>query len=300
MKKIVCIVTLLWAGDAIFLGSMIGNFNYNFIMTKGISGRDFLFKTLGEAKNLISDISYLKADEYYHGGLKHKECKLGDNYSEPQAHGILAGREEKADELKDDHEHDDECEEFEEFLETEYLKRKFSRFNILFRVGRAIPVHTHKHLYGNEERELIPWLYYAVKLNPHNIEAYVVGGYWVGSRLGRVDEALNFLMEGIRYNPNVWQIYSEIGNLYFHQKKDYQQAVKFYSKAASLIEFDQDADKYDKSHIFTFLGASYENIGRFDKALEYYRLDTALFPVHEGIAERIKKLEEKLGKETKN
>ena len=264
---------LLWAVSAIYLVPAVDNFNYDFIRSKGIAERDIFFRTLGEAKALVSDLSYLKADEYYHGGVKHKDlephiCPFRD-------------KEARREELEHKYAH-----------EKKHKQGKFPGFNILPRIGGELFIHAVKHLHGEEEKEIMPWLYYSVKLNPHNVEAYVVGAYWVGCRLGKADEALKFLREGMKHNPDAWQIYSEAGSLYFHQKQNYIQAVKLYSKAESLMS-DKNADKFDKSHVFTFLGASYEKIGRSDRALEYYRKDVNLFPSHRGLIKKIKKLEGK-------
>ena len=274
MKKVVYSLTLIWTVGLINLVPRIDNFNYDFIRSKGIVERDVFFRTLGETKALVSDLTYLKADEYYHGGVKHKDL-------EPH---ICLFRDKEARREKPEHKH---------AYEKKHEQEKFPGFNILSRIGSELSIHTVKHLHGEEEKEIMPWLYYSVKLNPHNVEAYVVGAYWVGSRLGKVDEALKFLREGMKHNPDAWQIYSEAGSFYFHQKKNYIQAVKLYSKAESLMS-EKNADEFDKSHVFTFLGASYEKTGKIDRALEYYRKDVDLFPSHRGLIKKIKKLEGKI------
>ena len=274
MKKAVYSLTLIWTVSLINLVPRIDNFNYDFIRSKGIAEKDIFFRTLGEAKALVSDLSYLKADEYYHGGVKHKDL-------EPH---ICPFRDKNA--RREEPEHKHAC-------KKKHGKEKFPGFNILPRIGGELSIHAVKHLHGEEEKEVMPWLYYSVKLNPHNVEAYVVGAYWVGCRLGKADEALKFLREGMKHNPDAWQIYSEAGGLYFHQKQNYIQAIKLYSKAESLMS-DKNADKFDKSHTFTFLGASYEKIGKIDRALEYYRKDVNLFPSHRGLIKKIKKLEGKI------
>jgi len=279
MKTKVYFFSLLWALSVLYLAPRIDGFNHDFIKSKGISERDIVFRTLGEAKNLVADLTYLKADEYYHGGVRHKNlephvCLLRDKEEQIGRKGLVK-------DLPHLHKHADENE-----GETE----KTCIFNILPRIGGEISIHQHRHLHGEEEKEVVPWLYYSVKLNPHNIEAYVIGAYWVGSRLGKVDEALKFLREGMKYNPNAWQIYSEMGNLYFTEKQDYPQSIRFYSKAELLMN-EENCDKFDMSHVLTFLGASYEKTGRADKAIEYYRKDLRLFPTHEGLIKRINNLE---------
>ena len=289
MKKISCVLILLLAAICFYLVPRIDNFSYSFIKSKGILERDVFFRTLGEAKDLVSDLSYLKADEYYHGGVKHKDSQPHlCVFSEKE---IQIGKQEVEHEHKEEETERPECL-HEVIREKEIERKKISKFNILSRIGERLYIHQHRHLHGKEEREIIPWLYYSVKLNPHNVKAYVIGGYWIGSRLGRVDEALKFLNEGLKHNPDTWEIYSEVGSLYFHQKQDYQQAIKFFSKAVSFMT-DDNSDEHDKSHAFTFLAASYDRTGNLDKAIEYYRKDVELFPKHRGFKRRLKELEEK-------
>jgi len=301
MKKVSCFLILLWAATCFYLAPRIDNFSYKFTKSKGILERDVFFRTLGEAKDLISDLSYLKADEYYHGGMKHKDlqphlCVFSEKEIQIGKYEV-AHKEEHEDEYE---EHKEETTEVprclrEEIMKKEIERKKIPKFNILSRIGERLYIHQHRHLHGEEEREIIPWLYYSVKLNPHNIKAYVVGGYWIGTRLKKPDQALKFLNEGLKCNPEAWEIYSEIGNIYFYQKQDYQQAIKFFSKAVYFMT-DNNSDKYDKSHAFTFLAASYDRTGNIDKAIEYYRKDVELFPTHRGFKRRLEELEEKRDK----
>ena len=279
MKTISYSLTLIWLACCVSFVPRIDNFSYDFIKSKGISEKDIIFRTLGAAKNLVSDISFLKADEYYHGGVKHKNlephpCLLYDQGVLGEEHHECLGHEHNH---KHIHKHEEEG-------------RDIFKFNFLPRLGGKLCIHQARHLHGQEEKEIIPWLYYSVELNPHNVEAYVIGAYWVGSRLGKIEEALKFLREGIKNNPDNWRLYSEAGNLYFNEKKDYRRAIYYYLKAESLMN-DENADRFDKSHIYILLGASYENMGEIDKAVRYYRKDTGIFPSHEGLKKKIKRLE---------
>ena len=147
-------------------------------------------------------MSYIKADVYYHGGIynfgKCEGCtdeKI--HVEEEMEHGH-----------KDIHAHEHE--------RANGLAKP--SLNILLNISKARTITEHRHLSGNEEKETIPWTYYAVKLNPHNEMAYSVGGYWLAVRLKKVEEGINFLKEGLYNNPDSWDICATLGQIYFVNK----------------------------------------------------------------------------------
>lgn len=112
----------------------------------------------------------------------------------------------------------------------------------LERFGRHFQPFEHRHLGGDdeahhddhadhdhsvaahgtpgEERELLPWLRVATELDPHRAESYVVASYWLRSRLGKVDEAEQFLRDGLRHNPGDSEILFELGRIYRENRQD--------------------------------------------------------------------------------
>ena len=142
------------------------------------------------------------------------------------------------------------------------------------------------HLHGKEEQEILPWLYYSTRLNPENIDAYVTGSYWIGQRLNKPDEAIKFLREGLIHNPGSWEIYTQLGEVYFVNKKDYKKALFNFEKAYGLIT-DKNSDKFGKRELYSFLAASYENFGDIEKVLELYRKILALFPQDKAVQKKI-------------
>ena len=241
----------------LIIAPYIDNYNFSYLSKKGLIEKDILFKTIGEAKILFSNISYITADIYFHGGLggfteKEEECI--SHPGEPHEHA---------------HEH-----------------IPVPRVNFLAKLAEKIELHGHRHLSGAEEKETLPWFYYATKLNPHNIDAYVVGGYWAGMMLDRPDEGIRFLKEGLRYNPDSWKIHAEIAKIYFKKKEDYEKAIIYYEKAHSLIT-SKNADRYDKRGVLTFLGVCYEKKGEKSKAIDVYREILKDFPDNAPLRERI-------------
>ena len=87
------------------------------------------------------------------------------------------------------------------------------------RFGRHFMITEHTHLQGNNEREILPWLKLSAELDPQKIETYTVAAYWLRD-LGKVKEAEDFLREGLRNNPDSYEILFELGRLYYENNHD--------------------------------------------------------------------------------
>lgn len=252
----------------ISLVTPIDNYQYDFLLQKGIFEKDMLYKILGETRKLLSDYAHQKGDEYLHGGI----VAIDKSKCEEIAHMSVHK------EGSHEHPHKDD-------KETSGIPK----LNILFRLGEIMHITEHIHLHGEEEKELLPWFHYAVRLDPENINAYVLGGYWIGRRLDKPDEAIKFLEEGLSHNPDSWQIYTQLGEIYFINKKDYKQALANLQKSCDLLT-DGNSDKYNKREVYTFTAASYEKLGEIDRTIEFYKKMLDLFPHDKAILKKITSL----------
>jgi tetratricopeptide (TPR) repeat protein len=73
---------------------------------------------------------------------------------------------------------------------------------------------------GGGVREILPWLKISAELDPNRIETYTVTAYWLRKRMGKPDEAEQFLRDGLRANPYNPALLFELGCLYQEDKKD--------------------------------------------------------------------------------
>ncbi len=256
----------------IFLAGSLSAYNEGFLIKQGASGlnNDIFYKTFGEFKNFLSDTSYVEADVYYHGGIYdfHGNEKESGKCIAHKAHR------EKTDTARG--------------RNTMSRKAKPS-LNILPAVGEAMLITEHRHLKGDEEKEIIPWIYYAIKLNPHNETAYAVGGFWLAVQLKKPEKAITLLKQGIVNNPCSWEIYATLGQVYLVNKSDYKNAKIYLEKAKELIDKSK-ADKFDKMRVYSFLAEAYAKLGKTNKALEVYREILVFAPGDEAIKRKIKKL----------
>ena len=78
-------------------------------------------------------------------------------------------------------------------------------------------VHTHLTRAAGNEREILPWLKLAAELEPHEVETYVTAAYWLRTSLNKPAEAEQFLRQGLRANPDSYEILLELGQRLFLQ-----------------------------------------------------------------------------------
>jgi tetratricopeptide (TPR) repeat protein len=57
-------------------------------------------------------------------------------------------------------------------------------------------------------------------MDPRRIDTYVTAAYWLRTRLHKPQEAERFLREGLRANPDSYEILLELGRVYFYNKED--------------------------------------------------------------------------------
>ena len=70
------------------------------------------------------------------------------------------------------------------------------------------------------EREILPWLRLSAEMDPQRVETYVVASFWLRTKLGKIDEAEQFLREGLQSNPGDCEILLELGHIYLENRKD--------------------------------------------------------------------------------
>ena len=88
------------------------------------------------------------------------------------------------------------------------------------RFGRNFIPTEHTHLANGKVREILPWLRLSADMDPHRIQTYLTASYWLRGTLGQPDEAEQFLREGLRANPDSYEILIELGYVYDFNNKN--------------------------------------------------------------------------------
>ncbi len=272
MNRTGLLICLICFTFVIFLAPKIDMYYYDSPAGQLESEVPFYMQFLGEGRSILSNLSILQADRYFHGGIGHID--------EDHPGGITIDGESQEEEGRI---HEEE--------HPEKIHRAPGRFNILLRISEKTEITRHIHLSGNQVKEIIPWIYYSAKIDPHNVLAYTLAGYWLADRLDKVDEAIAFVKEGLKNNPDSWELNAELGRLYFKHRKDYKAAARVLTRALQLLQ-GEPHDKFQERYVLSFLAYSYEDIGEKAKVLPLYQRLGQLFPEDGGIKRKIRKLQE--------
>lgn len=214
---------------------------HHFKLTAGTDGRsieDVLGRTLGSAKEVVGDLLFLKADSYFHGGV---ERVFEESQESHQKEGIVEDDSEVHSGHKD----------------------------WIARINAQVRSHKHYHLSKAEQQEMLPFFRVATVLDPHHIEAILTTAYWLDTQLGKTDEAIEVLKTGMQNNPTVWQIPSDLGDIYLKKKEDPVLAEQCYSHALTLL-ISQKHDPHEALHLHYFLAESQARSGKTAEALLNY------------------------------
>lgn len=244
---------------------------------------DLLQIALGDGRRMFANHFFVKADVYFHRGFY--PSFIDQSYSQSPVNVHIAERHEPG---EADH---DEDEKSENFLGKPQ--------NWIDRFGRNFypSVHTHRDQPG-EAREILPWLRLSAELDPHRVDTYTVAAYWLVSNMGKVDEAEEFLREGLRANPDSYDILFDLGNLYYKNRHDPNRARNLWELALRRWKEQDTAGKkpdpiaYDK--LVANLAHLEEEQGNLREALSYLEIEVKTSPAPEAVQKQIDELKQKL------
>jgi tetratricopeptide (TPR) repeat protein len=165
------------------------------------------------------------------------------------------------------------------------------------RFGRNFIVTQHSHLEGGNEREILPWLRLSAELDPQRVDTYTVAAFWLRKRLGKAREAEQFLREGLRANPNSFQILFELGRLYHEDFHDETRARNVWELALQRWR-EQEGNKKEpdllaREEIAINLARLEETQGDFASAIGHLELAKTSSPASANLQQQIDDLRKK-------
>ncbi|MFH1847021.1 MAG: hypothetical protein ABH869_05640 [Candidatus Omnitrophota bacterium] len=243
------------------LAMRIDSYDYSYTVMRPEPDIPVYSRWIGAARSIVSSLSVLQADLYYHGGVGHFFEEHGNNVVNSMLKQVRKPPE---------HDHADNKEDINE-------KNKLNRFNFLFRISQETEITEHIHLSGEGLTEIMPWLFYAVQIDPGNIKAYVVTGYFLADVLEKTDEAVELLKQGLRTNYDSWEINAELGRIYFLHRKDKNAAMRFFLRSKDLLG-ETVHDRFQERYVLTFLAVIYEELKQPRNALPLREKIMELFP----------------------
>jgi len=122
----------------------------------------------------------------------------------------------------------------------------------------------------------------SAELDPQRIETYTVAAYWLRLRLGRVKEAEQFLREGLRNNPDSYQILFELGRLYYENYHEIDRARNVWDLALKKWDTQEpskkDPDLPALAQIADNLARLEEQAGNYERAISLLERGKAASP----------------------
>jgi tetratricopeptide (TPR) repeat protein len=232
---------------------------------------------LGNSQQVIAGLLFRRADMYFHSGYY---PTIFDG-AEPPKESHMAGHEEH---------HDGDHDEDENFMGKPR--------DWVDAFGRNFKVTKHTHLEHGREREILPWLKLSAEMDPHRVETYTVAAYWLANQLHKVDQAEQFLREGLRQNPRSYEILFALGRIYYDQYHEVTRARNVLELALKRWREQEpgkkDPDKFTFEEIVVKLGRLEEDQGNVASAIEYYELAKEVSPAPQNLQKQIDDLKKKL------
>ena len=90
----------------------------------------------------------------------------------------------------------------------------------------------------SKNESLLPLLHTITVLDPHFVQAYEVMGGAILPRTGRVAEGERVLTEGLRHNPNDWELYREMAMLLSYTEHKPKEALPYAEKGLKYADDD--------------------------------------------------------------
>lgn len=237
---------------------------------------------LGDGRRLFAKQFFVKADIAFHSGYY---PSIFDQAQAPADSDHLTQEEAGG-------HHDDAEEEHERHMSFLGPPRDW-----IERFGRNFMVTQHSHLEGGQQREILPWLRISADLDPQRIETYRVGAFMLRRELGKVNEAEQFLREGLKANPDSYEILFDLGRLYREDLHDDVRARNVWQLALRRWQereaARQQPDLRTRADIAINLGRLEEEEGNLPAAIACLELVKANSPQAALIQQQINALKKK-------
>lgn len=242
---------------------------------------------IGDSRRLFANHFFAKADAYFHSGYY---PTIFDNVKTGPTHIEEVARDSTVVKMEG---HDPKAHEEEE---SDFMGRPRDWIESF---GRNFFPTTHSHLEKNgDEREMLPWFQLAVELDPKRPDIYVTAAFWLRHRLGKIDEAEKFLREGLRQNPDSYEILLELGRVNDENKKNPALARNLWELALQKWHQQQTAglqpNDFTREQILGFLTRLEEREGHLKQLLFYLQELKKVSPNQELIAHRIEAVKVKI------
>lgn len=141
-----------------------------------------------------------------------------------------------------------------------------------------------EHLPDSDLAELMPWLSWAVRADPQNVEAWLVAVYWLSSGLERMDLALAACREAAAANPGDYRPYMQWARLLLRVGR-WEAAARVCDRALELwpapLKPDDNLARLDEARLWEWRGYLWAHSGDRERAAAALERVLARRPNHE-------------------
>ena len=104
---------------------------------------------------------------------------------------------------------------------------------------RTVQYFGHRHFdRAHTYNELAPLLEITTTLDPHLLPAYQFGASFLAPKppggAGQPERAIHLMEYGIEHNPDNWQLYYNLGFVYYTELKDYRKAAEVFERGSQV------------------------------------------------------------------
>ena len=251
------------------------------------SGESVLDVLFGEGRRTVSLTLFDRADLYFHGGVSEAAQTCADSAISTRGGAVSSRRE------ADLTGHALGAGEHAEAAEPAASGN--ARFPDPWQwLNDRLHPRSHRHVGGNESKEIVPWLWASVRLDPHNLLAWQVTAYWLARQVGKPEEGIRLIQEAIRLNPDSAELEFCRGELLAVLKRQDESAAAFrlaLGKWKPEVAGEDPEDlKFLKTRILVYLGDYAERAGRTQEALGCFQDALRVTPGQVHATERVKAL----------
>lgn len=232
----------------------------------------------GDGRKLFANHFFTMADVYFHSGYY------------PSVFDQRATEEKEIISASHGHKDSEEDEKNEDFLGKP--KDWVDAF------GRNFRITQHTHLENHNEREILPWLRLAADLDPQKTEIYTVGAFFLREHLNRADQAEAFLREGLRNNPDSYEILFELGRVYHDAYHDLDRARNVWQLGVKkYVTAPADQQKEDKlifEELAVNLARLEDEAGNYGAAIDWFHAAQKVSPAPDALQKQINDIQKKM------
>lgn len=294
------------------------------------AGRSLLVSLLGDSRRMFANQFFVKADEYFHAGYYPSIFDQAANNTKGGGSAVATGAvtgDAHAGEVEWMHAPQDWIERFsrnffpsehrhvdaaghdhdgdgvQDHAAADHLEHDHDGDGVADHAAAEHDEHGHAHEHGqgtpdevgSAMREILPWLRIAAELDPNREETYITGAYWLRKRMNRVDEAEEFVRDGLRANPKSYALCFELARIYEDHRKDpararnlYQLSLRYWNDSQRLAP---EPDHFLLAQILAQFATLERREGNRDRAIALLRELKRFSPNPAGIDQLIRDVE---------